>query len=804
MGRPVANGSFYSSFQNQILKGQLMDILEFAQHEDVAKAIVEEISACKINKRLVQLYLSKLNSESASFSAFRNILKLCIAIKYERKRLILQDEGFTEEELNVLDAEVGQFKASLDENSPYMEVTSQVSEGALTSININQGKVIADSKFKPFMHSLLSVLNAILNDSDLTVEKARNLYLEKLSDHVLPTHINANTLGAIFYTVKPDAFPLTNDYVIDKLKQIVGKYDKTPSSYIHVSRTLDTIRAQLSPSENHFGAIDRVFAMSKGLTGNDSIEVTQIDEVVSRESVTSNFINKSPLNQILFGAAGTGKTYHTINKALEIINPMFLKDNEDDRESLKKHFDDLLLEKRIRFVTFHQSFSYEDFIEGIRASNSDDTGQLTYKVEDGIFKEICKDANRQILTDKSLGINDSPRIWKISIGDDSSRAYCFKNGEARIGWGEAGDLRLEESRNSEYFKSLGSNDRNTLGAFAEEMQVGDIIVCLKSVSEISAVGIIGEYFFDADSPTGVRSDYLNGRKVKWLFSNLSFNIRNLNSNNGLTLKTVYELSRFSWTELESALAKEGFSVEVENINDDKLPYVLIIDEINRGNISRVFGELITLIEEGKRAGQNEALSVMLPYSNKSFSVPENVYIIGTMNSSDRSLTGIDIALRRRFTFIEKQPDPTKLNNIVIAKEINIQKLLEVMNQRIEVLLDRDHCIGHAYFMSLTGDSELSDLAQIFKQKILPLLQEYFFDDWERIDWVFNQNGFISKSNYDLHKLFSSEVASKLKSHCWKINDTKGADAFLDKNKYLQILNGFEAVVMDSDNSGETE
>ena len=171
------------------------------------------------------------------------------------------------------------------------------------------------------------------------------------------------------------------------------------------------------------------------------------------------------------------------------------------------------------------------------------------------------------------------------------------------------------------------------------------------------------------------------------------------------------------------------------------PYVLIIDEINRGNISRIFGELITLIEDSKRQGADEELSVTLPYSKKEFSVPSNVYIIGTMNSSDRSLTGLDIALRRRFTFIEMQPKPELLNDIVV-EGLNMSELLKVINQRIEVLLDRDHCIGHANFMSLKQQPKREHLAEIFKQKIIPQLQEYFFDDWAKINMVLNANGML--------------------------------------------------------------
>ena len=176
-------------------------------------------------------------------------------------------------------------------------------------------------------------------------------------------------------------------------------------------------------------------------------------------------------------------------------------------------------------------------------------------------------------------------------------------------------------------------------------------------------------------------------------------------------------------------------------NQPTKPHVLIIDEINRGNISRIFGELITLIEATKRAGADEALSVTLPYSKEEFAVPDNVYIIGTMNSSDRSLTGLDIALRRRFTFIEMPPQPNLLKDMSV-EGVDIERLLTVINQRIEILIDRDHCIGHANFMVLKEQPTLENLAHIFKQKIIPQLQEYFFDDWAKINLVLNGNGML--------------------------------------------------------------
>ncbi len=181
-------------------------------------------------------------------------------------------------------------------------------------------------------------------------------------------------------------------------------------------------------------------------------------------------------------------------------------------------------------------------------------------------------------------------------------------------------------------------------------------------------------------------------------------------------------------------------------NTDKR-YAVFIDEINRGNISKIFGELITLIEPSKRKGQDDALTVILPYSQKPFSIPSNIDIIGTMNTADRSIALLDTALRRRFRFKEMMP---KYNVLSRIDDIDLGKMLERINQRIEVLYDRDHMIGHTYLLDV---NTFKALKEVMEYKILPLLQEYFYDDWEKIYMVLNGNGFIKKREVE-NDLFS--------------------------------------------------
>lgn len=339
-----------------------------------------------------------------------------------------------------------------------------------------------------------------------------------------------------------------------------------------------------------FEAIEILYSNDK----NDTInKICDDNEKIKIKQIIKFYQKMNPLNSILYGPPGTGKTFNTVRHAMSCVKGVNVSEIQD-REKYKKEFDNLLSSKQIRFVTFHQSYSYEDFVEGIKAEI--DNGQINYVPKDGIFKDICKDAE----------------------------------------------------------------------------------------------------------------------------------------------------------------------------NDKGNNYVLIIDEINRGNISNIFGELITLIEPSKRTGEDDELTVTLPYSGESFSVPSNLYIIGTMNSADKSIALMDTALRRRFEFIEYLPKPELLKGIIIndAQEINVKKMLETINRRIEVLLDKDHTIGHAYLINVTDKASLRDA---LVNKIIPLVEEYFYNEFEKIRLVFGDDDANDKEedyqifvedktgNYDHKNLFGRDI-----------------------------------------------
>ena len=559
-----------------------------------------------------------------------------------------------------------------------------------------------------------------------------------------------------------------------------------------------TRRLRAEKTEEERGG-EAVYRLNRPKAGAANTQPEAAEDEVGAAQINLETSNMQATNTILYGPPGTGKTFTTIDEAIKIVDLGFYKKNENEREALKKRFDDLVADKRIRVVTFHQSFSYEDFVEGLRAETDEaEGGQIQYVIGRGVFKEICEDASKPIRSATAkLGVSDSPRIWKISIdgtNESATRQYCWEHGEARIGWGHVGDLKMAQLSDPSF--SLGPNDKSTLELFGNEIAVGDVLLCIGSNTEVAAIGIVsGDYRYEATPPSNVRSDYKNVLPVNWIVTDSNFSILNLNSQKRFTLKTVYEITRFSWPELLEGLRVAGVdlkTVRPSEINSD--PFVLIIDEINRGNVSRIFGELITLIEPSKRIGAPESLTVTLPYSKKSFGVPQNVYLIGTMNTADKSLTGLDIALRRRFVFKEMPSKPELLDEVIISG-LSVGQMLRAMNQRIEVLLDRDHCIGHAYFLPLDKDRSIDRLSAIFKQQVLPLLQEYFFEDWSRIRLVLNDHRtkgepFIKTGgdgSASVARLFGSDMASELPDKRWSVNEA----AFTSIGSYINIVGASE-------------
>lgn len=432
---------------------------------------------------------------------------------------------------------------------------------------------------------------------------------------------------------------------------------------------------------------------------------------------------KHALNTILYGPPGTGKTHDVVNRVFEIVKGKV----PEDYAVAKEEFDALKAQKRVEFVTFHQSYGYEDFIEGIRPVLDEEGGTFVgYELHDGVFKEFCKRALVPGGDDhESFGIRKDPTIWKVSLertGDNATRTECMENGHIRIGWDDYGPAITEQSFAND------TAGKGVLDAFMNRMQIGDLVVSCYSASETDAIGVVtGDYEWDDSF-----SHFKRVRKVKWLVKGIREDIRAINHGKTMVLATVYRLN----VTLPDILALVKRHRDESGVwQPAQQPYVFIIDEINRGNFSKIFGELITLVEPSKRLGAEEEARAKLPYSAEEFGVPSNVYILGTMNTADRSIALLDTALRRRFDFVEMMPKPNLLPEDG-PDGIDLRTMLRTMNERIEFLLDREHMIGHAYFMGEFAENPtMAGLAGIFRNRIVPLLQEYFFEDYGKIRLV---------------------------------------------------------------------
>ncbi|HEF6538244.1 TPA: AAA family ATPase [Campylobacter jejuni] len=426
------------------------------------------------------------------------------------------------------------------------------------------------------------------------------------------------------------------------------------------------------------------------------------------------------LNQILYGPPGTGKTYHTIDKALEIISKVEKIElpDENNRVDRKKLFNEYVKNGQIVFTTFHQSYGYEEFVEGIKPhiDSEENSKEIKYEIKDGIFKELCEKALENRDSIKNFNFYIDKLKEKVKIDDNNPEKYFeLPNTKYFIQYRNGKTFRIK-------FDDMSKNHK-------------DYPVSIDNIEKLYKTSNIDEIYNSAY----VRA-ILNYLKLQGL---------------------------------------EDYKEKDEKVN---LPYIIIIDEINRGNVSKIFGELITLIEASKRIGEKEELKVTLPYSGEKFGVPKNVYIIGTMNTADRSITSLDTALRRRFEFIEMIPDVSKLS--MDCEGINLQELLKAINTCIEYLLDREKTIGHAFFI---GVENLNDLKSIFQNKIIPLLQEYFYNDYALINAVLNDNGMIFKDKKDDKYLQKIKNLDSVNSERSIYNIASFDDKIWDKIEIYQAI-----------------
>jgi len=456
---------------------------------------------------------------------------------------------------------------------------------------------------------------------------------------------------------------------------------------------------------------------------------------------------KHSLNQILYGPPGTGKTWTTARLAVEICNGSA----PSDRGELMKAYGDLVKSNRVAFTTFHQSIGYEEFVEGLRPvtggdDDGDDQPSAGFHLEPrhGIFRNICAIAERARTRG---GIShkfdfNGRQFFKMSLGRARTEGHIYdaaiKGNYIVLGWGGGVDWSdakyddyqavFDRWREQEPDAKGNSGNIVQIWRFRSSMKKGDVVIVSDGNFRFRAIGeVTGDYQFLPHDEGGD-----NRRSVRWLtVLDESLPIETIHEGT-LSQASCYLLTR-SRIKLEAVAEQIVTQPEPSTVPPE--PFVLIIDEINRANVSKVLGELITLLEPDKRLGGRNALTVKLPYSNDDFGVPNNLHIIGTMNTADRSIALLDTALRRRFEFTEMMPDYHCLDEVVCG--IHLGELLAAINRRVEWLFDRDHQIGHSFFTDV-HDKEALDLAM--HGKVIPLLAEYFYEDWEKVRSALNDTG----------------------------------------------------------------
>ncbi|EAK0121421.1 AAA family ATPase, partial [Campylobacter coli] len=512
----------------------------------------------------------------------------------------------------------------------------------------------------------------------------------------------------------------------NKVDDYNTQFNKKTYDYKNLNNDIDLIIDKIIENMQWFAKLPLNEIQDRNdLSKSNNKEIRNDGSEMSNKKENKNL----SLNQILYGPPGTGKTYHTIDKALEILG-----ENLESRDEKKAKFDEYVKDGQIVFITFHQSYGYEEFVEGIKPmiNNEANSQEIQYEIKDGIFKDIC---NRALENYENSNLNTEELREKIKLREKVEK---FLNRLLET------NEPISKTKGGNFF--INSFNNNTIEIYSEDVERFDgifklslstFITLLKSNIEFNSAVEMFKKVFDRDYADRTHTYYFN------------------------------LVNKFKEYEKQAVLKTEDNKISSNSLNS----YIIIIDEINRGNVSKIFGELITLIEPSKRIGESEELKVTLPYSGKKFGVPKNVYILGTMNTADRSITSLDTALRRRFEFVEMMPDPDLLKNVFICKDVEnpnkdedylgddaktegfaeiLQNILISINKRIEFLLDREKTIGHAFFMSeavkFNKDNwckpdkyeedwyvlSISKLKSIFQNKIIPLLQEYFYNDYALI------------------------------------------------------------------------
>ena len=446
-----------------------------------------------------------------------------------------------------------------------------------------------------------------------------------------------------------------------------------------------------------------------------------------------------PLNTILYGPPGTGKTYTTFQRCVDICDSTVAGKTP---EAIHERYRELVEEGRVEFVTFHQSYGYEEFVEGLRPESAGDGGGFRLRVRDGVLKRIAKRARatpalharkRQFVKIQLSGQD----VFEECMKDDCVRFGSSKNwsdedwSDARYGTYDGCLNRFQERWGRGSKRWWNATSAATFRAWVNR---GDIVVVPDgfSKSRYRAVGeIVGDYEYAQRSSSPL---WPHRRAVRWHWQ----------ANGDPRPVDEFQDKSFGG-QLTHELRPDRPDILLQHLQQDpqRQPYVLVIDEINRANIAKVLGELITLLEEDKREGAENEVAVTLPHSNERFTLPANLHVLGTMNTADRSIALLDTALRRRFVFEEITPEASLLQE---TDGIDLPRVLTVMNERLEWLVGRDHLIGHAWFLNAGSKAAVDE---VMRRKVIPLIAEYFYDDWEKVRAVLGgTDAFVQREELD--------------------------------------------------------
>lgn len=713
-----------------------IDIM-FALYEKLGpqKEIEEDEEPYKLTQDQLDRLLARLRAEMPDFKDFEDPGESFLSneVRYKQKTLARYAEEMGNKKARELVAK--------GEAIDVLRFVGKISTNLVQFQNWRQS-------FGDTSETAAPILSAILDAAEKPYSRTSDLKPVFDAADSLKRRLDWDVLSFILWLMRPeDYFPIKISYYKALAKELGLELPKGRAGANNFARVLAFGRAfrdALAPlkPQDWVDVQSFIWVVCPNTYNKDKAGESPVTPNPTEDDMQATTM-KQPLNCILYGPPGTGKTYSTFREAVRIADGFV----PDAPAEIKARFDALVGQSRIAFVTFHQSFSYEDFVEGIRPEMSDAQGSSVprYVVRNGVFKDLCAAAGAKSRIAPAGQVSlDGVRFWKMSLGNtlnpDETGIFddCIRNNQIAHGYGR--DKDYSGCATKEAIAKILKNETwagderpayhiTAMDMLKNQMRDGDLVIVSDGNRKFRAIGRIkGPYQFKADGY------YVQTRPVEWLrVFEESQPCERILQDRQFSQQTLYGIDQAA---LRLDALRDILATGTESAPGN---FVLIIDEINRGNISKIFGELITLIEDDKRLGAENELKAKLPYSGSLFGVPSNLYILGTMNTADKSIALVDVALRRRFRFVELMPDYGMLQS-------PYAEILREMNRRICLRKDRDHQIGHSYLMKVADDAQFN---QVFADRIIPLLQEYFVNDWDGLRFVLGESeethtGFIRK------------------------------------------------------------